>query len=113
LTFTYASAPNSLHLCLSTGTATHEISPPSLHDALPIYWWPPPHARKPESASRRPRDETRLPATRAGAWLARLHADPQPRQETMRSEEHTSELQSRENLVCRLLLEKKNTKQIT
>src|SRR5690606_41566413 len=28
-----------------------------------------------------------------------------------RSEEHTSELQSRENLVCRLLLEKKNTRQ--
>src|SRR5690606_41119566 len=27
---------------------------------------------------------------------------------TIRSEEHTSELQSRENLVCRLLLEKKN-----
>src|SRR5690606_41690161 len=29
------------------------------------------------------------------------------RQEEQRSEEHTSELQSRENLVCRLLLEKK------
>src|SRR5690606_41929662 len=29
----------------------------------------------------------------------------------LRSEEHTSELQSRENLVCRLLLEKKNTKE--
>src|SRR5207302_2722933 len=29
-----------------------------------------------------------------------------------RSEEHTSELQSRENLVCRLLLEKKNKKQL-
>src|SRR5690606_40509766 len=29
-----------------------------------------------------------------------------------RSEEHTSELQSRENLVCRLLLEKKNTTDI-
>src|SRR5690606_40505634 len=29
-----------------------------------------------------------------------------------RSEEHTSELQSRENLVCRLLLEKKNKKKI-
>src|SRR5690606_39648670 len=28
----------------------------------------------------------------------------------LRSEEHTSELQSRENLVCRLLLEKKNSK---
>src|SRR5690606_41333716 len=30
-----------------------------------------------------------------------------------RSEEHTSELQSRENLVCRLLLEKKNHKKAT
>src|SRR5690606_39939674 len=30
-----------------------------------------------------------------------------------RSEEHTSELQSRENLVCRLLLEKKNTNETT
>src|SRR5436309_9641409 len=39
----------------------------------------------------------------ASAYLADL-APPQ-----MRSEEHTSELQSRENLVCRLLLEKKNT----
>src|SRR2546430_13049951 len=29
--------------------------------------------------------------------------------ETSRSEEHTSELQSQSNLVCRLLLEKKNT----
>src|SRR5690606_41600941 len=29
-----------------------------------------------------------------------------------RSEEHTSELQSRENLVCRLLLEKKNANQL-
>src|SRR5690606_4005782 len=35
--------------------------------------------------------------------LALLHAAAQGR-----SEEHTSELQSRENLVCRLLLEKKN-----
>src|SRR5690606_39549617 len=31
-------------------------------------------------------------------------------QKSSRSEEHTSELQSRENLVCRLLLEKKNKK---
>src|SRR5436309_7957973 len=30
------------------------------------------------------------------------------RRRNVRSEEHTSELQSRENLVCRLLLEKKN-----
>src|SRR5690606_39817789 len=33
--------------------------------------------------------------------------------DAQRSEEHTSELQSRENLVCRLLLEKKNPRTIT
>src|SRR5690606_40842032 len=32
---------------------------------------------------------------------------PYPQEILQRSEEHTSELQSRENLVCRLLLEKK------
>src|SRR5690606_42132603 len=37
---------------------------------------------------------------RAGAWLRFVDDE-------IRSEEHTSELQSRENLVCRLLLEKK------
>src|SRR5690606_22503282 len=36
------------------------------------------------------------------------HGSPHFRDEPGRSEEHTSELQSRENLVCRLLLEKKN-----
>src|SRR5690606_40728281 len=36
-------------------------------------------------------------------------ASPKPSiNRSVRSEEHTSELQSRENLVCRLLLEKKN-----
>src|SRR5690606_41314007 len=45
-----------------------------------------------------------LAVQRDGAILARS-ADDRWR----RSEEHTSELQSRENLVCRLLLEKKNT----
>src|SRR5207302_6364077 len=34
------------------------------------------------------------------------------RERPPRSEEHTSELQSRENLVCRLLLEKKNIKTV-
>src|SRR5690606_33494696 len=38
-------------------------------------------------------------------------ADPRVRFE-VRSEEHTSELQSRENLVCRLLLEKKKTREV-
>src|SRR5690606_5276122 len=35
---------------------------------------------------------------------------PPARNDRFRSEEHTSELQSRENLVCRLLLEKKKEK---
>src|SRR5690606_40274024 len=35
------------------------------------------------------------------------------RRQQVRSEEHTSELQSRENLVCRLLLEKKNSSPLT
>src|SRR5690606_40551302 len=38
-------------------------------------------------------------------WSVR---NPEAVVEVIRSEEHTSELQSRENLVCRLLLEKKN-----
>src|SRR3712207_8802447 len=46
---------------------------------------------------------------RPAAWLSRIRAsmrDLAPR--FSRSEEHTSELQSRQYLVCRLLLEKKN-----
>src|SRR2546430_12423388 len=66
-------------------TATTEIYTLSLHDALPIWGWP---ARR----WFRPR-----------RWAARPATWPK------RSEEHTSELQSQSNLVCRLLLEKKKT----
>src|SRR2546430_6449453 len=38
------------------------------------------------------------------------HAPDTPGGHAVRSEEHTSELQSQSNLVCRLLLEKTNTK---
>src|SRR5947208_12929351 len=41
---------------------------------------------------------------------ARGHPTPSPRPMFLRSEEHTSELQSPDHLVCRLLLEKKNKK---
>src|SRR5206468_10700174 len=48
---------------------------------------------------------------RAGKWLARVTAIvPSPSVVPIRSEEHTSELQSRSDLVCRLLLEKKKKK---
>src|SRR6266700_7737887 len=66
-------------------TATTEIYTLSLHDALPI-WTP------------RPSVTWRKPAL--------------PPYSPVRSEEHTSELQSRENIVCRLLLEKKKNNNI-
>src|SRR5690606_40976576 len=47
----------------------------------------------------------------AAAVLRVLRNPEGYRQDTERSEEHTSELQSRENLVCRLLPEKKKLKQ--
>src|SRR5207302_9969761 len=92
----------------------------SLHDALPIS---PPRCRRTESeCTRRSGDHgtqvplcaTRrtagtgypLPQHREGRTCGRAR---QPKRSTLlrppRSEEHTSELQSRENLVCRLLLE--------
>src|SRR5690349_22755960 len=73
--------------------ATTEIYTLSLHDALPI-----------SSFARRRRWRHRRGRCRPRA--ARLHDPPS------RSEEHTSELQSRRDLVCRLLLEKKK-KQLT
>src|SRR2546430_11654423 len=69
-------------------TATTEIYTLSLHDALPIC--------------------TRLQRrrfTRGESWKLRSASAIPSR--FWRSEEHTSELQSQSNLVCRLLLEKK------
>src|SRR5437870_8493345 len=75
-----------------TPPATTEIYTLSLHDALPI------------SAAHL----DRAPGPRPGldARVGRGRRVP-PRREPRRSEEHTSELQSRGHLVCRLLLEKK------
>src|SRR5690606_42101434 len=61
-------------------------------------WFSAPRAGPRPAASARP-------AGRARPW-PRGPSRARPR--AARSEEHTSELQSRENLVCRLLLEKKN-----
>src|SRR2546422_4822579 len=58
--------------------------------------------------SRWPRTpRTRVPRSKGAAPRSRRHARPSPRADPARSEEHTSELQSRLHLVCRLLLEKK------
>src|SRR3712207_6963197 len=55
-----------------------------------------------EAYRARPRHPRRAPRPRGDA--------PPPPRRDLRSEEHTSELQSRQYLVCRLLLEKKKTK---
>src|SRR2546429_9967157 len=75
-------------------TATTEIYTLSLHDALPIFLG---------AAGERPPRRDQVPRVPrglldAGALVVALGG---------RSEEHTSELQSRLHLVCRLLLEKK------
>src|SRR5437868_12233290 len=75
-----------------TDTATTEIYTLSLHDALPIS----------PVADDGARPSPRAPAPGppgVGRWRASARR--------LRSEEHTSELQSRFDLVCRLLLEKK------
>src|SRR3712207_8473338 len=84
-------------------TATTEIYTLSLHDALPI--------SEPHRTADRVRDHHRIAArgrlpSRPGALPH--HPGGHPRRPPPRSEEHTSELQSRQYLVCRLLLEKKN-----
>src|SRR2546422_7596683 len=82
-------------------TATTEIYTLSLHDALPICPGSAADLAERERVVRRRRVFTarRTRAARASTFAA--PASP------ARSEEHTSELQSRLHLVCRLLLEKK------
>src|SRR5260221_7238649 len=80
-------------------TATTEIYTLSLHDALPISSW------TASSAYRRPRRAT-LP-------LSPLALQRRSWRPPSRSEEHTSELQSHSDLVCRLLLEKKKYQIVT
>src|SRR2546423_9819201 len=80
-------------------TATTEIYTLSLHDALPICFRQVHHVRDRGEHLLAPVALEQLEK----AALARLHRGED------RSEEHTSELQSLAYLVCRLLLEKKNS----
>src|SRR5690606_40660071 len=93
-----------------TPTTTTHISPLSLHDALPIYQ---PYGHPAYLAPGERALGVGAPATPPQPTNARYAPTPAPSaplsHEDTRSEEHTSELQSRENLVCRLLLEKKKT----
>src|SRR5256885_6209838 len=78
-------------------TATTEIYTLSLHDALPIYGKITWELKRIDSV------------TKASISFSLDGLDEAEYDESDRSEEHTSELQSPCNLVCRLLLEKKKT----
>src|SRR3712207_9576908 len=82
-----------LFLFFFNDTATTEIYTLSLHDALPIW------SREALTSSSRAASRCTTPGSRCTGKAS-----------TARSEEHTSELQSRQYLVCRLLLEKKKKK---
>src|SRR5207302_10659134 len=88
--------------------ATSQIYILSLHDALPISIQPrslaPASPRRLAAPPHRPHWRLRRALRLARPVRRRSKAARR------RSEEHTSELQSRENLVCRLLLEKKKKK---
>src|SRR3989442_13970633 len=88
-------------------TATTEIYTLSLHDALPISRTA--TARSKRFPSTRGRTARRL-LDREFCWCRSAQARPATFS-IKRSEEHTSELQSRPHLVCRLLLEKKEKEQ--
>src|SRR5256885_12154328 len=95
------------HFFFFNDTATTEIYTLSLHDALPIS-----PALTRVGGMRTPlsrRSAVPWRAKRAGASPAYHALTVIPVLLLVRSEEHTSELQSPCNLVCRLLLEKKNT----
>src|SRR5438445_9378421 len=83
-------------------TATTEIYTLSLHDALPIS----PTNNEISSVPLRIWSSPGRSVVSRGACRGRMPSSPS----APRSEEHTSELQSRQYLVCRLLLEKKKKK---
>src|SRR5947208_14418797 len=87
---------NTVTLFFFNATSTTEIYTLSLHDALPICT-----SRAPASTAT---SELATPQPESSCvWMPIWTESPR----SARSEEHTSELQSPDHLVCRLLLEKK------
>src|SRR2546429_5326055 len=83
-------------------TATTEIYTLSLHDALPISFALIAEPRVNADSGWVAKQKKRLGRRYESYWYTTVKGEW-----TKRSEEHTSELQSRLHLVCRLLLEKK------
>src|SRR5690349_23300619 len=91
-------------LIITFNNSASDTTTLSLHDALPIYGYDalPPAGRRP------------VAVPPGAVALVAVEVDPEAgvRHAVVRSEEHTSELQSRRDLVCRLLIEKKKKKLI-
>src|SRR5437773_12556732 len=87
----------SVHFLLSNITCSTETYTLSLHDALPI-------SQRSDRSSGMTTAKSGLPDRCAARYADEIAA-------RLRSEEHTSELQSHHDLVCRLLLEKKKKTQ--
>src|SRR5947209_13483180 len=95
--------------CFIIGTASTDCYTLSLHDALPIFTW--------VNKSTTPHTVTAIQGTDVSnikiaknifdSGITSAITPGATYSYTVRSEEHTSELQSRQYLVCRLLLEKK------
>src|SRR5207253_9976223 len=106
----------SLSVSSSTAPATPQCSTLSLHDALPIWPVKGNHLScfavtsvgmpNPTIRARAPLTRTNTGIVMVKCWF--MNVTSRRTCTTLRSEEHTSELQSRGHLVCRLLLEKKN-----
>src|SRR2546429_5306004 len=112
--------PSSFFFFFLIDPPTTEISPLPLPDALPILRVAgnvrharatSPRAALPAEISRHPASSSTWPVSGVQHRASRERRVVGPRQLSRRSEEHTSELQSRLHLVCRLLLEKKKNKQ--
>src|SRR6266480_859025 len=100
------------------GSASSALQPPSAHGRFGLSRpsWPSPESNWGCAFSRKGADHPRVQSDRArgtDSSSGRLASSSGPEPSgpsTWRSEEHTSELQSHVNLVCRLLLEKKKKK---
>src|SRR3712207_8816789 len=88
-------------------TATTEIYTLSLHDALPIWLRGLEQTQHTFSNVRSNRLQGSDEVSQEACWVVIPFVQRKPGGWPLRSEEHTSELQSRQYLVCRLLLEKK------
>src|SRR5205085_7103311 len=101
------------YLFISRSRSRLESTPLSLHDALPILF-----AVRSQAKAAAAQASGRFDAEIVAVEIPQRKGDPvtvardeHPREtsvEALRSEEHTSELQSQSKLVCRLLLEQKN-----